>query len=71
MSSNHSTATNRYGSLCAEVYDIDKPFGALSGGWQRLMLIAAAARLEEPNILILDEPTNHLDLANITRWNVG
>ena len=50
---------------------LDKPFGTLSGGWQRLMLIAAAARLEEPNILILDEPTNHLDLANINtleRW---
>jgi ATPase subunit of ABC transporter with duplicated ATPase domains len=46
-------------------------FGALSGGWQRLVLIAAAARLEEPDILILDEPTNHLDLANIAtleRW---
>jgi ATPase subunit of ABC transporter with duplicated ATPase domains len=46
-------------------------FGQLSGGWQRLMLIAAAARLEEPDILILDEPTNHLDLANIAileRW---
>ena len=50
---------------------LDKPFGTLSGGWQRLMLIAAAARLEEPDILILDEPTNHLDLANIAtleRW---
>ncbi len=50
---------------------LDRPFGALSGGWQRLMLIAAAARLEEPDILILDEPTNHLDLDNINtleRW---
>ncbi len=50
---------------------LDQPFGTLSGGWQRLMLIAAAARLEEPDILILDEPTNHLDLANINtleRW---
>jgi ATPase subunit of ABC transporter with duplicated ATPase domains len=50
---------------------LDRPFGALSGGWQRLMLIAAAARLEEPDILVLDEPTNHLDLANINtleRW---
>src|SRR5258707_13981157 len=50
---------------------LDKPFGALSGGWQRLLLIAAAARLEEPDILVLDEPTNHLDLANINtleRW---
>ena len=40
-------------------------FGALSGGWQRLILIAAAARLEDPDILILDEPTNHLDIASI------
>jgi ATPase subunit of ABC transporter with duplicated ATPase domains len=50
---------------------LDKPFGELSGGWQRLMLIAAAAKLEEPDILVLDEPTNHLDLANINtleRW---
>ncbi len=42
---------------------LDRPFGTQSGGWQRLLLIAAAARLEEPDILILDEPTNHLDLA--------
>ena len=45
--------------------------GALSGGWQRLILIAGAAQLEEPDILILDEPTNHLDIANINvleRW---
>ena len=40
-------------------------FGSLSGGWQRLMLIAGAARLSEPDLLILDEPTNHLDLSNI------
>jgi ATPase subunit of ABC transporter with duplicated ATPase domains len=49
----------------------DGPFGALSGGWQRLVLIAGAARLEEPDILILDEPTNHLDIGNIDvleRW---
>ena len=49
----------------------DTRFGTLSGGWQRLMLIAAAARLEEPDLLVLDEPTNHLDLANINtleRW---
>jgi ATPase subunit of ABC transporter with duplicated ATPase domains len=47
------------------------PFGALAGGWRRLVLIAAAARLEEPDILVLDEPTNHLDVANINtleRW---
>jgi ATPase subunit of ABC transporter with duplicated ATPase domains len=49
----------------------EQPFGALSGGWQRLIMIAAAARLEDPDILILDEPTNHLDLGNINileRW---
>jgi ATPase subunit of ABC transporter with duplicated ATPase domains len=49
----------------------DGPFSALSGGWQRLILIAGAARLEEPDILILDEPTNHLDIGNINvleRW---
>ncbi len=49
----------------------DGAFGALSGGWQRLILIAGAARLEEPDILILDEPTNHLDIGNINvleRW---
>jgi ATPase subunit of ABC transporter with duplicated ATPase domains len=50
---------------------LDRAFGTLSGGWQRLLLIAAAARLEEPDILVLDEPTNHLDLTNINtleRW---
>jgi ATPase subunit of ABC transporter with duplicated ATPase domains len=49
----------------------EQAFGQLSGGWQRLILIAGAARLEEPDILVLDEPTNHLDLANIAtleRW---
>ncbi len=48
-----------------------RPFSALSGGWRRLMLIAAAMRLSEPDLLILDEPTNHLDLSNINvleRW---
>ena len=40
-------------------------YAALSGGWQRLVLVACAALLEEPDILVLDEPTNHLDLANI------
>ena len=53
-------------------YEIaQQSFGSLSGGWQRLMLIAAAARLGEPDLLILDEPTNHLDLSNINileRW---
>ncbi|WGM41156.1 ABC-F family ATP-binding cassette domain-containing protein [Caulobacter sp. NIBR1757] len=45
----------------------EQAFGSLSGGWRRLLLIAGAAVLEEPDILILDEPTNHLDLSNINR----
>ena len=52
----------------------DQAFGSLSGGWQRLLLIAGAAVLEEPDILILDEPTNHLDLSNIATlelWLTG
>ena len=43
----------------------EQTFGRLSGGWQRLMLIAGVAKLEEPDILVLDEPTNHLDIGNI------
>src|SRR5580698_2996716 len=31
----------------------DQRFGTLSGGWQRLILIAGAARLEDPDILVL------------------
>ncbi len=49
---------------------VEKKFGQLSGGWQRLLLIAAA-KLGEPDIVILDEPTNHLDIENINkleRW---
>jgi ATPase subunit of ABC transporter with duplicated ATPase domains len=52
----------------------EQRFDELSGGWQRLMLIAAAARLEAPDILILDEPTNHLDIGNIDTlesWLIG
>ncbi len=37
---------------------------ALSGGWQRLMLIARAW-VNDPDVLLLDEPTNHLDLSKI------
>ena len=40
-------------------------YAALSGGWQRLVLVACAALLEAPDVLVLDEPTNHLDLGNI------
>lgn len=41
-----------------------RPLGQLSGGWQRLVLLARAA-IAEPDLLLLDEPTNHLDLARI------
>ena len=45
----------------------------LSGGWQRLALLAHVA-VAEPDALLLDEPTNHLDLAKIARletWLAG
>ena len=48
----------------------DRPVKALSGGWQRLALIARAW-ITQPDALLLDEPTNHLDLAKIQlleRW---
>ncbi len=47
--------------------------GDLSGGWQRLALIARAW-VTEPDALLLDEPTNHLDLEKIQRlerWIAG
>ncbi|WP_054311159.1 ABC-F family ATP-binding cassette domain-containing protein [Mesorhizobium sp. 1M-11] len=44
----------------------ERPLGALSGGWQRLALLARAW-VNDPDALLLDEPTNHLDLARI-RW---
>lgn len=37
----------------------------LSGGWQRLMMLAHVW-VTEPDVLMLDEPTNHLDLGKIT-----
>ncbi|HEY7578444.1 MAG TPA: ATP-binding cassette domain-containing protein, partial [Acetobacteraceae bacterium] len=48
----------------------DRPLRELSGGWQRLALIARAW-IGEPDALLLDEPTNHLDLGKIQmleRW---
>jgi len=48
----------------------DRLVGSLSGGWQRLMLIARVW-VGEPDALLMDEPTNHLDLSRIfelERW---
>jgi ATPase subunit of ABC transporter with duplicated ATPase domains len=42
----------------------ERPLSALSGGWQRLAMIARAW-IAEPDLLLLDEPTNHLDLARL------
>ncbi len=47
-----------------------RPLRALSGGWQKLALIARTVA-SEPDTLLLDEPTNHLDLSKIRfleRW---
>ncbi len=41
-----------------------RPMKALSGGWQRLGLIAHAF-VGEPDLMLLDEPTNHLDLEKL------
>lgn len=44
----------------------DLPMRALSGGWQRLALIARAW-IAAPDMLLLDEPTNHLDLEKLLK----
>jgi ATPase subunit of ABC transporter with duplicated ATPase domains len=43
----------------------ERKLSALSGGWQRLALIARAW-ITEPDLLLLDEPTNHLDLQRLS-----
>lgn len=42
----------------------DRAMRHLSGGWQRLALLART-QIAEPDLLLLDEPTNHLDLEKI------
>jgi ATPase subunit of ABC transporter with duplicated ATPase domains len=44
----------------------DRKVAELSGGWQRLMLIARVW-VTGPDALLLDEPTNHLDLSKLFR----
>ena len=48
----------------------DTRLADLSGGWQRLAMLARVW-VTEPDLLLMDEPTNHLDLARIAlleRW---
>src|SRR3954454_22263192 len=41
-----------------------RPLKQLSGGWQRLAMLARVL-MTEADVLLLDEPTNHLDLERI------
>lgn len=42
----------------------DKPLAELSGGWQRMALLARCW-VTQPDAMLMDEPTNHLDLGRI------
>ncbi len=42
----------------------ERKLSELSGGWQRLALIARVW-VTDPDVLLLDEPTNHLDLQRL------
>jgi ATPase subunit of ABC transporter with duplicated ATPase domains len=51
----------------------DLPLSSLSGGWQRLAMLARVS-VTEPDLILMDEPTNHLDLSRIgllQRWVTG
>lgn len=39
----------------------DLPLSGLSGGWQRLVMLARVA-VRKPDLILLDEPTNHLGI---------
>jgi len=41
-----------------------KQLSALSGGWQRIAMLARVW-VQEPDLMLMDEPTNHLDLSRI------
>jgi ATPase subunit of ABC transporter with duplicated ATPase domains len=41
-----------------------RPLKQLSGGWQRVAMLARIV-VAEADVLLLDEPTNHLDLARV------
>jgi ATPase subunit of ABC transporter with duplicated ATPase domains len=43
-----------------------RPLRQLSGGWQRIAMLARVV-VAEADVLLLDEPTNHLDLARISQ----
>ena len=43
------------------------PMSNLSGGWQRIAMLARVW-ITDPDMLLLDEPTNHLDLRRIGRF---
>ena len=42
---------------------------ALSGGWQRLAMLARCW-VSEPDVLLLDEPTNHLDIEKVRQLEI-
>ena len=44
-----------------------RPLKHLSGGWQRVAMLARVL-VTEADVLLLDEPNNHLDLARISRF---